>query len=622
MSAILCRAFKSTQKICYWKPVQTGYEDDDDTTTVVKTAQLNDTQWSHPSYRFRAPLSPDRAAKLENTVVDIEKIMQDFDLLQHRFLIVEGAGGLEVPLNENVRMSALVKKINLPLIVVASTRLGTINHTLLTVQRAQSLGLNVLGVILNGPADPGLEEVLKRENITVLLSIPFYEGGVDNTLQTVEKEMLNLLKPASDSEAADVDREHIWHPFTQHGFGDEFPVVVSGEGSILKLASGAQLVDGISSWWVNIHGHAHPALAESIARQANTLEHVIFSGYTHQPATELTRRLVQKLKAVNPELKRVFFSDNGSTAVEVALKMAYQFQTLMGRAGRNKFLALRGSYHGDTLAAMSVSEREGFHKVFTPLMAQVDFIQPDNFEELQQIDFSKYAAVIFEPLVQGASGMKFYSAKYLQELCRKATAGSVLVVADEIFTGFYRTGSYFACEQAQVQPDLICLSKGLTGGFLPLAVTVASESIFHAFKTDDMAQAFLHGHSYTGNPLSCAVAATSMDLLETPEVVQSVRNLAQWTREAIEDLKSLPLISGGRALGTIGAFEVNDIGDYVNDRRFSQRFAKACEKRGVLLRPLGGTVYCLPPYSTTLSQFNKIYRTVKDTLYDLERGLI
>jgi adenosylmethionine---8-amino-7-oxononanoate aminotransferase len=631
VSALLCQILKKHKNIRYWKPVQTGYQEDDDTTTVVQRAQLTEAEWCAPSYRLLAPLSPDRAAQLENTVVDEKKILEDFNGLGDRFLILEGAGGLEVPLNQTTRLSALMKKINLPVVVVASTRLGTINHTLLTVQRAQSLGLQVLGVILNGPEDPGLEAVLRREGISILFSIPQLDGAdggavdgtVDKLLQTVEKKILDSLHVLGTTDAThDIDRKHIWHPFTQHGFDNDFPVVVSGEGSLLKLANGEELVDGISSWWVNIHGHANPILAGALTRQANTLEHVIFSGYTHRPAAELTQRLVDKLQSVNPDLQRVFFSDNGSTAVEVALKMAYQFQIQSGQLARKKFLALRGSYHGDTLAAMSVSEREGFHQVFTPLMAPVDFVQPNNLQEIERLDFSQYAAVIFEPLVQGASGMKFHSAEYLQKLCAKAKAAGVMTVADEIFTGFYRTGSYFACQQAGVQPDVICLSKGITGGFLPLAVTIASEHIFSVFKTNDMSQAFLHGHSYTGNPLACAVAVASMDLLEKPEVVQQVQNLVRWTKDEIQALQTLPMVAGARALGTIGAFEIQKSGNYLQGGKFAKSFAKACETRGVLLRPLGGTVYCVPPYSTTQVQFQQIYRAIRDTLFDVERGLI
>jgi adenosylmethionine---8-amino-7-oxononanoate aminotransferase len=620
VSALLCRVLKEHQDICYWKPIQTGYLDDDDTETVVKAAGLTEAQFAEPSYLLRAPMSPDRAAERENVVIDENKILNDFASLEQRFFIVEGAGGLEVPIHKSLRTSGLIKKMNLPVIVVSSTRLGTINHTLLTVQRAESLGLQVLGVILNGPEDTGLRETLEREGVTILFSVP-QEDVVEKGLQIVENNLQKLFPISTREVDLQTDREHIWHPFTQHGIDGEFSSVISGDGSLLKLANGQDLVDGISSWWVNIHGHSHPILAGAIAKQAHTLEHVIFSGYTHKPACELTQRLVTKLNVVNPDLRRVFFSDNGSTAVEVALKMAFQYQQQTGQAGRKKFLALRGSYHGDTLAAMSVSEREGYHQVFTPLMAEVDFIQTDDFAELKALDFSAYAAVIFEPLVQGAGGMKFYSAEYLRQLCSRAKAAGVLSVADEIFTGFYRTGSYFACEQAGIKPDFICLSKGLTGGYLPLSVTVTGDTVFNAFESREMGKAFLHGHSYTANPVACAVAVASMDLLESAECLQSIKNLVQWTSDEVKALGELPMVQNARALGTIGAFEVKGVGDYLKSADFARSFAKIAERRGVLLRPLGGTVYCVPPYSTTRAQFKKIYGVIAETLFDLERGL-
>ncbi|MBY0385013.1 aminotransferase class III-fold pyridoxal phosphate-dependent enzyme, partial [bacterium] len=317
-----------------------------------------------------------------------------------------------------------------------------------------------------------------------------------------------------------------------------------------------------------------------------------------------------------------FFSDNGSTAVEVALKMAYQFQKQQGHENRKRFLALRGSYHGDTLAAMSVSEREGFHQVFTPLMAPVDFLSPDDFSELEQkkSQFSQYAAVIFEPLIQGAGGMKNYSAKYLQKLCLYAKEAGVLTVADEIFTGFYRTGTFLASEKAQIAPDLVCLSKGITGGFLPLSVTITSDSLFESFRSPEMSRAFLHGHSYTANPLACAAALASLELLNQPSCLQQIRNLELWTKEEIQQLKDFPMVSGARVLGTIGAFEANSIKSYFQNGEFARRFAKACETRGALVRPLGSTVYTVPPYSTTRQQMSSLYKAIRETLFDIQRG--
>lgn len=625
VSSVLCSVFKKNFNLCYFKPVQTGYEQDDDTTTVVKNAGLTEEQWIAPSYRLREPLSPDRAAEKENVEISLEKIEKDFSFLKDKFAIVEGAGGLEVPVTPHLRMSGLMKKFDLPVVIVASTRLGTINHTLLTVNRARQLGLEVVGVILNGSEDQGLREVLEREGVRVLLTLPQMTNSEDFQKvcalmdKAVEQGVFSLQPLKNWTE---MDQKHVWHPFTQYGFDHHFPTIVSGAGSVLQLSSGEKLLDGISSWWVNLHGHCHPQIAETISRQTHTLEHTIFSGYTHEPAVELSEKLLLALKNVNASWSKVFFSDNGSTSVEVALKMAYQFQKQQGQNNRKRFLALRGSYHGDTLAAMSVSEREGFHQVFTPLMAPVDFLSPDDFSELEQkkSQFSQYAAVIFEPLIQGAGGMKIYSAEYLQKLCRYSKEAGVLTIADEIFTGFYRTGTFLASEKASVSPDLVCLSKGITGGFLPLSVTITSDRLFESFRSQDMSRAFLHGHSYTANPLACAAALTSLELLKQPNCQDQIRNLEQWTKEEIQQLKDLPMVSDARVLGTIGAFEANSVKNYFQNGDFARRFAKACEKRGALVRPLGSTVYTVPPYSTTHQQMSSIYKAIRETLFDIQRG--
>jgi adenosylmethionine---8-amino-7-oxononanoate aminotransferase len=632
VAALFCAALKKTQKICYYKPVQTGVDldkggDDDDTRTVVKAAGLTASEWREPTYRLRAPLSPDRAAQREGVTLSILQIEKDFAAMGERFYIVEGAGGLEVPITESLRMSGLIKRLGLPVILVASTRLGTINHTLLSLQHARTLGLNVLGVVLNGPEDPGLADVLVREGVPLLFELPPCEtdADVDKSLKIVEKFLASGgLQTQTAPDIRRLDQAHVWHPFTQHGFAEEFPQVVSGEGAWLTLDTGEKILDAISSWWVNIHGHGHPQLAGAMARQAHQLEHVIFSGYTHAPATLLSQKLLQALQVVNPKWSKVFFSDNGSTAVEVALKMAYQYQVQKGEAGRRRFLALRGSYHGDTLAAMSVSEREGFHQVFTPLMATVDFLEPDNFVQLEEKKsmLSDYAAFIFEPLVQGAGGMKFYSAEYLQKACQLMQSAGVLTIADEIFTGFYRTGSMWACEQAQVSPDLICLSKGLTGGYLPLSVTVATNEIFNKFQAPDMDKAFLHGHSYTANPIACAVALASLELLQKPQVQHNIRQLSEWTRYEITHLQELPGVFNARSLGTIGAFEATGSSSYFKNGEFSRLFAKKCEEQGALIRPLGSTVYTVPPYCVTKEEMQLIYKAIRETIFCIQKDTL
>ncbi|MBY0386357.1 dethiobiotin synthase, partial [bacterium] len=302
VSSLLCEVFKNKVDLCYFKPVQTGYEQDDDTLTVVKTADLKEGQWTSPSYRLRAPISPDRAAEKEGVEISLDKIEKDFSLLKEKFCIVEGAGGLEVPITPHLRMSGLIKKFDLPVVVVASTRLGTINHTLLTVQRAQQLGLKVIGVILNGPEDAGLQDVLVREGVKVILNLPQVSSPEDfqKVCAIVEKAVdEGVFEFPSSKNLAESDQKNVWHPFTQYGFDNQFPTINSGEGSLLQLSTGEKIIDGISSWWVNLHGHSQPQIAEAISRQAHTLEHAIFSGYTHEPAVQLCETLLHVLKNVN-----------------------------------------------------------------------------------------------------------------------------------------------------------------------------------------------------------------------------------------------------------------------------------------------------------------------------------
>jgi len=629
VSALLSYVIKESTPTVYFKPVQTGADDDDDTHSVSQMAGLIEDQCCVPVYRFKAPMSPDRAAALENMTIEPRHILDVLKSLRDSFVIVEGAGGLEVPLAPEWRTSRLIKTANFPVVIVASSRLGTINHTLLTVEKAHGLGLNVLGVILNGPEDPGLKEALEREGVKILFHIPIVEKSVESVQQIFKsfaRDVLNLKQAALEhfsekKEILDKDAQYVWHPFTQHGVEKNFPVVTSGVGSVLKFDNGEEVIDGISSWWVNLHGHGNTTIASAIAHQAGRLEHAVFAGYTHRPAVELSEKLVLQVQKINPKIQKSFFSDNGSTSIEVALKMAYQWHQQKGDVNRSRFLALNGAYHGDTLAAMSVSEREGFHKVFKPLMAPVDFIEPDNFEALEKMRprFKKYAACVVEPLIQGAGGMRIYSREFLKRLASICREEGVLLVADEIFTGFYRTGTFLASEQAGISPDLICLSKGITGGFLPLSTTLTTEEIFDAFKGESKATAFLHGHSYTANPIACAAALASLDLLLQESCQKRIQQLSIWTRDALDEIATLPWVQNIRALGTIGAFDVKDHEGYFTTG-FAEKFAQSCSKRGVLLRPLGGTVYTLPPYSTTQIQFRQIYGAIKDSLWEIHRG--
>ncbi len=407
-----------------------------------------------------------------------------------------------------------------------------------------------------------------------------------------------------------------WHPYTQHATAAPPPLVESARGSFLHLADGRRIFDAISSWWVNLHGHAEPRIAAAISAQARRLEQVIFAGFTHEPAERLASRLV----AVAPKgLERAFFSDDGSTAVEVAVKMALACRPAGER--RSVIAALDCAYHGDTFGAMSVSARGPFTAPYARLLFDVErlpFPEADGggtleaFERLLKDSPGRVAALIVEPLVLGAGGMKMYGAavlRGLRELCRRH---GVLFIADEVMTGFGRTGTLFACDQAGVSPDIMCLSKGVTGGFLPLGVTLASAEVFAGFHSLDRGRAFFHGHSYTANPLACAAALANLDIFEQEPVFERIAAVARAHESGLKRLAGRPGIAAARRLGTIAAveFDARDSG-YLSD--VGPRLYDFYLSRGVLLRPLGNVVYLMPPYCSTAEDIAAAYDAVEDS---------
>jgi adenosylmethionine-8-amino-7-oxononanoate aminotransferase len=429
---------------------------------------------------------------------------------------------------------------------------------------------------------------------------------------------------------SDRDRSCLWHPYTQMKVAPDPIAVVRGEGVWLYTEDGRRLLDGTSSWWVNIHGHSHPKLNDALTTQARTLEHVMFAGVTHEPAVELAERLTSILPA---GLRRIFYSDNGSTAVEAALKMAYQYWQNRGKHGRREFVALNHAYHGDTFGAMSVSEDSIFTKTFQPLLfdvhrayspycfrcplglerssCEVDCLQ--GLLRLLETQHDSIAAVIVEPMLQGAGGMIVWPKEFLsgvREICNRF---DVLMIADEVLTGFGRTGRMFACEHAGISPDILCLSKALTGGYLPLAVTAATEKVYEAFLSDDRSKALFHGHSYTANPLGCAVAVASLKLFDEEQTLQRVQRMEQQFRSRLERLRVHPLIADVRGIGGVAVMELRTAkGGYLDD--IGPTLTREFVKRGVLLRPMGNILYFMPPYVITESEVNWAFDQIGEVL--------
>ncbi len=414
----------------------------------------------------------------------------------------------------------------------------------------------------------------------------------------------------------DLDQRHVWHPFSQEQTAPAPLPVARAKGASLYLEDGQELLDLASSWWVNVHGHCHPAIAEALAGQARTLAHVIFAGFTHAPAAQLAQALV---RALPRPLNRVFYSDNGSTAVEAALKMAFQSWRNRGERRRTLFLAFEGAYHGDTFGAMSVGRSSGFYAPFEDVLLKVRFLpfaetwQGDKNVEQREAaalaaldailkrDGHRLAGFIAEPLVQGASGMRLCRPEFLRAVCERVAAHNVPVILDEVMTGFGRTGTLFALEQAGVVPDIVCLSKGLTGGFLPLAATVATSAVYETFLGQDFSTAFAHGHSYTANPLGCAAALASLALFESEGTLARIAAIRQANMRWLDEAATLPGVTRPRALGSIAAVnlgpEGNGGGDYHSS--LGPKLKARCLELGLLVRPLGNVVYLMPPACIT-----------------------
>lgn len=439
------------------------------------------------------------------------------------------------------------------------------------------------------------------------------------------------------------DTRVVWHPYTQMRTSPPPIPIVRGEGVYLYTEDGRRLLDGFSSWWVTIHGHSHPRLNAALSRQAAQLEHVVFANCTHAPAVELAERLVS---VVPPGLTRVFYSDNGSTAVEVALKLAVQYWGNRGEHQRRRFIALHHAYHGDTVGAMSASEASLFTRPFEPLLFDVVRAHaphcyrcplgrdratcgiaclgdgmpasPETLGALLASHRESIAAVLVEPMLQGAGGMIVWPPEFLAGVRRLCDRHGVLMIADEVLTGFGRTGRMFACEHASVRPDIICLSKGLTGGYLPLGATLTTDAVYQAFLSDDRAKTFFHGHSFTGNPLACAVAVESLRMFEDSDVLTQVTALEGWLRRGLDPLSTLPIVGDVRVLGGVGVLElVSDRvtksgGGYLDD--IGPRLTREFLARGLLLRPLGNVLYLMPPYVITEQETAWMIEQVRDVL--------
>ncbi|MBF0629032.1 MAG: adenosylmethionine--8-amino-7-oxononanoate transaminase [Magnetococcales bacterium] len=422
-----------------------------------------------------------------------------------------------------------------------------------------------------------------------------------------------------------LDRAHLWHPYTQQATAPAPVPIASGQGAWLQGMDGRRYLDLIASWWVAIHGHAHPVIARAIAEQATQLEQVIFTGFTHEPAVRLAEELLKYL----PEgLTRFFFSDDGSTAVEVAMKMACHYWRNAGQE-RGRFLVFEKGYHGDTVGAMSASRSSGFFEGYGRMLFAVDTLPfPATWEGDETVEakenqslaaLDRYleahgtecAAMLVEPLIQGAGGMRICRPGFLAAVAARLQAAGVLLIVDEVMTGFGRCGTLFACEKAGIAPDLICLSKGLTGGFLPMALTVCREKIYAAFLGATFDRALAHGHSFTANALGCAAALASLGLFESERTLERIAAIETVHRERLRGLGGA--VESPRVLGVVAAFELA-LPDRGYGSSFTPRLIRFFLERGMIIRPLGAVIYLIPPYCISQKELHQGWDAIHEAV--------
>lgn len=415
------------------------------------------------------------------------------------------------------------------------------------------------------------------------------------------------------------DRAVNWHPYTQMKTSGNAVPIIKGKGVYLYDDQGNKYIDAVSSWWVTLHGHAHPYIAEKVCDQLNTLEQVIFAGFTHEPAIRLSENL---LKLLPENQQKVFYSDNGSTAVEVALKMGVQYAH-NNKNKKSKILAFKNAYHGDTFGAMSLSARSAWTQPFGEMLFEVIFIETPTSENLEDLKSQiksyqdEVICFIYEPLIQGAAGMLMYDAEDLDELMKFCRNQEILMIQDEVFTGFGRTGKLFSADHLSEKPDIMCFSKGLTGGTMPMGITTCSDEIYNDFLSDDQYKTLFHGHSFTANPLACAAALASMELLLSEETQQNIQRITNQHFRFSLILDKHPYVENVRQKGTVIAWEIK------NDRQtsyFNETGKKLYDKflsRGIIMRPLGNVLYLVPPYCITVEELDFVYRNILEVLSDL-----
>ena len=662
VTALLAKSYKQQGlMVAPFKPVACG---GDDAAFLAHHAGVDEATVS--LYKLKKPLSPYLAAEVEGITIKTEKIIERLIKLQaeNDVVLVEGVGGVLAPLNRRELFVDLAKSLNLPAIVVTRPNLGTLNHTLLTVKACQDKDIEVLGLVINRyPAKPNeaertnTEELEKLTGIPIIGIVPEIDGlsveelkigelekvegwrGVHFdlrilTLVGTQNKMPQRQDPEAWSQAIEADKKYVWHPFTpmQEYLAEEpNPLMITkADGCYLEDSEGRKYLDGVSSLWVNVHGHRKKELDEALQLQLGKVAHSTMLGLANEPAAFLA----EKLSEIAPgNLKKVFYSDNGSTAVEIGLKVAYQYWQQSGYPDKKEFVSFINAYHGDTIGAVSVGGMDLFHSKFKPLLFTAHLMPAaycyrcdkrencnmeclDKFEQFITENHQKIAGVVLEPMVQGAAGILTQPSSYLtniSDVCRKH---DVLLIVDEVATGFGRTGKMFACEHENIEPDIMALAKGITGGYLPLAATLFKEKIYNAFLgRPEENRTFFHGHTYTGNPLACAVALANLKLLTQKGFMEEVQEKTAYLRELLKPLEDLRNVGDIRQCGVMAGIELvadkNSAKPYEAKERMGRRVIMKAREKGVIIRPLGDVVVLMPPLAISKSELKQLVDVTK-----------
>lgn len=605
----------------YWKPVETGESDTEKLRRLVPTVMVFE-----PLARFAEPVAPALAARHAGRpmpgVAEIIAAIPRSD----RPILIETFGGALSPLTDAVLQIELLRELRLPVVLVASSTVGAIGRVLSTVRAMEGFGVRPVRIVLIGPDDPyAVEQITRHADATVIgLTAPSGVWSANSLAHVVvnQRDRVTAIQGGSRDERAShfptVNRDSVWHPYTPLKSAEEPLRVVGADGEFLTLADGRRVIDGISSWWTILHGHRQPAIMQAIREATHTLDHVLFAGATHPHAERLADSLLGSMPW--PPGGRVFYSDNGSTAVEVALKMAYQSWCHRGEPGRTLFVSFEDGYHGDTFGAMSIGRDPLFFGRFEPLLFKVLRV-PVSAGALGEVlgrHRDVVAAVIIEPLVQGAGGMRMHSPSELRAVFEVTREHGIPFIADEVMTGFGRTGSLWAFEHAGIVPDLVCLAKGITGGVLPLAATMASPEEVAAFDTADRTKTFFHGHSFTANPITCAAAVASWEVMQSCRWRADVKRIEAFWESHLRPLANRPGVKDVRIRGLIGAVELDVPGGYLAE--IGRALRRTCLDLGVLLRPLGNVLYAMPPLCTTDESLGRIAEAMAAAIR-VERGL-